>query len=213
MLQLRDAATGKVAWEVARPDEEGGTEPVLAAGRVLVAAPGGGLTAYDVQDGKAVWEAEGASLPEAVVDGVAVLDLTDRVEARRLSDGTVAWTVTTAGDVVRSREGNGIVLVDDRQGQLGDSTVSLLDPKNGRPTWTVTSEQRASSFNGGVATTVVLVGVRSQESSGGDGALRALSLKDGRTLWEVTADFFGHVSTSGELPGVVVGLDTSEGRA
>lgn len=235
VLQLRDAQDGEVIWEVERPREEGTTEPLVTGNRVLMAEPAGDLTAYDVRDGMVRWKTKGTQLPEAVVDGMAVFDLADRVEARRLADGAVVWTVKTAGDVVRSREGNGIVLVDDGRSSpdpscgssdspclvrvpgvtapgLGESKVSLLDPGTGGATWTVTSTQRASSFNGGVSESVALIGVADAESFGGEGSIRALSLTDGRTLWELPANSVSHVATSGELLGVVVDLERPEGR-
>ena len=230
VLQVFDASTGSTRWTRELSPTDGATEPVLIDDVVLVAAPGGSpTTAYALSDGTPRWSVPEGDLPQAVVVGRAVFDLRDRVEARRVADGSLAWSVPSSGDVVQSRD-TGIVLLEDPSQPTADcspctvtipaptgpavtarGTATRLDPRTGKRTWQATVSGHPDSNTSAVSATLALVGVTSDQ--GGHSTVVALDLATGRPAWTFTSDYIGGTAVSGDVAAVTTGTDDPTAHA
>ncbi|MFD9634335.1 protein kinase domain-containing protein [Streptomyces violascens] len=147
-----DALSGKVLWSVAG----GGGQllsddlaPVVADGRVLVRAPGGGsLRAYDAGNGKPVWSADVSAYSGVHPAGPTVLlPTTDgHVTALNSATGKESWRKAGVGGP-RSQwvvpvDGKGAALVATPSTDGRSTSVAALDPATGSVRWQARADGR-----------------------------------------------------------------------
>ncbi|GGU46475.1 protein kinase domain-containing protein [Streptomyces violascens] len=147
-----DALSGKVLWSVAGGGGQPLSDdlaPVVADGRVLVRAPGGGtLRAYDAGNGKPVWSADvsaysgvhpaGPTVLLPTTDGhVTALDSTTGKESWRkaaLGGPRSQWAVTVDG------KGAAFVVTPSADGR--STSVAAVDPATGSVRWQARADGR-----------------------------------------------------------------------
>lgn len=219
VLQANDAADGSLRWQIDL-GRTGATTPVLVGDSVVVAAPGGGATAYALEDGAARWSVPEAGAPHAVAGDLAVFDLGDRLEARRAADGEVAWTRATGGDLIQARAGGPLALVAqaaakkplvETAARPGPSWLSLLDPATGADRWSARLPGRVDIDSSAVSARHVLATYATDYS--GRTTVAALRLADGKREWSYPAGPVNSVSAAGEIPAVTVGVDRARAEA
>ncbi|MFE3183994.1 PQQ-binding-like beta-propeller repeat protein [Streptomyces violascens] len=147
-----DALSGKVLWSVAG----GGGQllsddlaPVVADGRVLVRAPGGGsLRAYDAGNGKPVWSADVSAYSGVHPAGPTVLLPTadGRVTALNSATGKESWRKAGVGGP-RSQwvvpvDGKGAAFVATPSADGRSTSVAALDPATGSVRWQARADGR-----------------------------------------------------------------------
>ncbi len=155
--------------------------PVIADGRVYVAAIRGGVRAFDLQSGASVWQHASdlrISGGPGVGDGLVVVGTLDgEVIALDAATGAERWTAQVTNEVIAAPTiGQGVVLV-----RSNDGRVTAFDPASGERRWFWVRELPSLTVRGNDAPVLgpgfVFVG-------NDDGTLAALSLSDGRTMWE-----------------------------
>ncbi|ASR44521.1 outer membrane protein assembly factor BamB [Xanthomonas citri pv. mangiferaeindicae] len=155
--------------------------PVVADGRVYVAAIKGGVRALDLQSGASVWRHESdlrLSGGPGVGDGLVVVGSLDGdVLALDAATGEQRWTAKVTNEVIAAPTiGQGLVLV-----RSNDGRVTAFDIASGERRWFWVRELPSLTVRGNDAPVLgpgfVFVG-------NDDGTLAALALADGRTLWE-----------------------------
>jgi len=157
--------------------------PAVADGRVYAAAVEGGVRAFDLQTGAAVWT-YASKLPlsggPGAGDGVVVVgSLEGDVVALDASTGSEKWKAKVANEVIAAPViGQGLVLV-----HSNDGRVSAFDENTGERRWFWNHDAPALSVRGNDSPLLVpgLAFVGND-----DGTLSSLSLTDGRPLWEQT---------------------------
>ncbi|MFD7167196.1 protein kinase domain-containing protein [Streptomyces violascens] len=147
-----DALSGKVLWSVAG----GGGQllsddlaPVVADGRVLVRAPGGGsLRAYDAGNGKPVWSADVSAYSGVHPAGPTVLLPTadGHVTALNSATGKESWRKEAVGGP-RSQwvvpvDGKGAAFVATPSTDGRSTSVAALDPATGSVRWQARADGR-----------------------------------------------------------------------
>ncbi len=157
--------------------------PTIADGRVYAAAVEGGVRAFDLQTGAAIWHYE-SELPlsggPGVGDGiVAVGSLEGDVIALDAATGAEKWKAKVGNEVIAAPAiGQGLVVV-----HSNDGRVTAFDAATGERRWFWNHEQPTLTVRGASGVTLgpgyVFVG-------NDDGTVSALSLADGRPLWEAT---------------------------
>ena len=155
--------------------------PAIVDGRVYAAAIEGGVRAFDLQSGAAVWH-YASDLPlsggPGAGDGlVAVGSLEGDVVALDAATGAERWTAKVDNEVIAAPAiGQGMVIV-----HSNDGRVSAFDAASGERRWFWNHEQPSLTVRGGSSVTLgpgfVFVG-------NDDGTLSALAMADGRPLWE-----------------------------
>lgn len=155
--------------------------PSIADGRVYAAAIEGGVRAFDLQSGAALWHYD-SELPlsggPGAGDGlVAVGSLEGDVIALDAATGAERWTAKVDNEVIAAPTiGQGLVLV-----HSNDGRVSAFDAASGERRWFWNHDQPSLTVRGGSSVTLgpgfVFVG-------NDDGTVSALALADGRPLWE-----------------------------
>ncbi|HEV8695809.1 MAG TPA: outer membrane protein assembly factor BamB, partial [Lysobacter sp.] len=156
--------------------------PVVADGRVYAAAVEGGVHAFDLQTGKAVWQYESKlrlSGGPGTGDGLVVIGgLEGEVIALDAATGTEKWKAKVPAEVIAAPTiGQGSVFV-----RSNDGHVTAFDAANGERRWFWVYEVPALSVRGNDA---VVLGPGFVFVGNDDGSVSALSIADGRTLWNV----------------------------
>jgi len=160
-----------------------GQRPAVAEGRVYAAAVEGGVRAFDLQTGKAVWTYE---TKHAVTGGpgtgdglVVVGGLDGEVIALDAATGAEKWQAKVTAEVVAPPAvGQGLVFV-----RSNDGRVTALDAASGERRWFWNRDLPTLTVRGNDAPTlgpgVIFVG-------NDDGTVSTLAMADGRPLWEQT---------------------------
>lgn len=156
--------------------------PAVADGRVYAAAIEGGVRAFDLQSGNAVWRYESdkqLSGGPGAGDGLVVVGgLDGEVIALDAATGTEKWTASVPAEVIAAPVvGLGSVFV-----RSNDGRVTAFDAASGQRRWFWVHDVPTLSVRGNDAVTLgpgfVFVG-------NDDGSVSALSASDGRTLWNL----------------------------
>jgi outer membrane protein assembly factor BamB len=155
--------------------------PAVADGRVYAAAVDGGIRAFDLQTGAAVWHYPSRlrlSGGPGAGDGLVVAGgLDGEVVALDAATGAERWTAQVSNEVIAAPAvGQGLVLV-----RSNDGRVTAFDADSGERRWFWNHDLPSLTVRGNDAPLLVpgLVFVGND-----DGTLAALSLADGRPLWE-----------------------------
>ena len=155
--------------------------PVVADGHVYAAAVKGGVHAFDLQTGKALWHYE-SKLPlsggPGAGDGLVVVgSLEGDVVALDAATGQEKWTAKVPNEVIAAPTiGQGMVIV-----HSNDGRVTAFDEATGEPRWFWNHDLPNLTVRGNDAP---LLGPGFVFVGNDDGTLTALSLVDGRSLWD-----------------------------
>lgn len=155
--------------------------PAVADGHVYAAAVKGGVHAFDLQTGKALWEYK-SKLPLSGGPGagdnlVVVGSLEGDVVALDAATGHEKWTAKVPNEIIAAPTiGQGMVLV-----HSNDGRVTAFDEATGERRWFWTHDMPNLTVRGNDA---VLLGPGYVFVGNDDGTMTALSLADGRSLWE-----------------------------
>lgn len=154
--------------------------PAIADGRVYAAAVEGGVSAFDLRSGQAVWR-YASELPltggPGAGDGLVVVgSLEGDVVALDAATGAEKWKSKVANEVlVAPAVGGGMVFV-----HSNDGRVTALDAGTGERRWFYSADVPALTVRGNGAMTVgpgiLFVG-------NDNGTLTALSMTDGGVVW------------------------------
>ncbi len=186
--------TAKVSklWSAGAGDGEGrlGARqgPAVADGRVYAAAVEGGVRAFDLKTGQALWhydpKAEKDKQPLLLSGGpgagsglVVVGGLNGEVVALDAANGAEKWKARVGNEVIAAPViADGLVFV-----RSNDGRVTAFDAGSGERRWFWSREVPALSVRGNDA---VVVGPGFVFVGNDDGTVAALSEQDGRLLWE-----------------------------
>lgn len=156
--------------------------PAVDGGRVFAAAAEGGVTALDLQTGKAVWRHESklrlGSGP-GVGEGIVVVGgLDGDVIALDAATGAEKWRARVGNEVIAAPAiGQGRVFV-----RSNDGRVTAFDVATGQRRWFWNHDLPSLTVRGNDAPTlgpgVLFVG-------NDDGSVTMLAVDDGRPLWDV----------------------------
>ena len=155
--------------------------PAIADGHVYAAAVEGGVRAFDLQTGQALWHYE-SELPlsggPGAGDGVVVVgSLEGDVVALDAATGAQKWTAKVGSEVVAAPTvGQGLALV-----RSNDGRITAFDEASGERRWFWEHETPTLSVRGNDAP---LLGPGLVFVGNDDGTVSALALADGRVLWE-----------------------------
>ena len=123
-----DAASGEKRWHTTQSTDPRATPyQSWVIGSVLITGGGtGGLTAYDVQSGRQLWQVPGATTyGDALTDGPHfIVSVGDGVTAYSVADGSQAWSSTLTPDTVNTR----LIASDAGLVAVGVDRVALLRP-------------------------------------------------------------------------------------
>lgn len=155
--------------------------PAIADGRVYAAAVKGGVRAFDLQSGAAVWHyASDLQLSggPGVGDGVvAVGGLEGDVVALDAGTGAEKWKAKVNNEVIAAPAvGQGVVVV-----HSNDGRVTAFDVNTGERRWFWNHDQPPLTVRGGSG---ILLGPGYVFVGNDDGTVSALALADGRPLWQ-----------------------------
>lgn len=155
--------------------------PAIADGRVYAAAIEGGVRAFDLQTGAAIWHVPSdlrLSGSPGTGDGLVVVGSLDgAVLALDAATGAQRWRAEVSNEVIAAPAiGQGLVLV-----RSNDGRVSAFDAASGERRWFWVREMPSLTVRGNGAPVLgpglVFVG-------NDDGSVAALALNDGQLLWE-----------------------------
>ena len=162
--------------------------PAVADGHVYAAAVEGGVRAFDLQTGKALWhyapKAEKGREPVLMSGGpgagdglVVVGGLDGEVIALDAANGAEKWRARVGNEVIAAPAiADGLVFV-----RSNDGRVTAFDAASGERRWFWTREVPALSVRGNDS---VVLGPGFVFVGNDDGTVVALSEQDGRLLWE-----------------------------
>ncbi len=155
--------------------------PAVADGRVYATALAGGVGAYDLQTGRALWHHDSElslSSSPGVGDGtVVVAGLEGDVLALDAATGAQKWTAKVGTEVLAAPAvGQGMVLV-----RSIDGRVTAFDAASGERRWFWEKETPTLTVRGNASP---LLGPGLAFIGNDDGTLSALALASGRLLWE-----------------------------
>lgn len=157
--------------------------PAVADGRVYAAAVEGGVRAFDLRTGKAVWHYESDLLlggGPGAGDGLVVIGgMEGDVIALDAATGAEKWKAKVSNEVIAAPAiGNGMVFV-----RANDGRISAFDAATGERRWFWVKELPVLTVRGNGTPTVgpgyLFVG-------NDDGTVTALSMSDGSELWTQT---------------------------
>ena len=154
--------------------------PEVSDGRVYAAAIKGGVRAFDLQTGKAVWNYESdlrLSGGPGVGDGLVVVGSLDgHVIALDAVTGAEKWQAKVPSEVITAPTvGQGLVLV-----RSNDGRVSAFDATTGERRWFYNKDLPSLTVRGNASVTL---GPGIAFVNNDDGTLSAMSLNDGRLMW------------------------------
>ena len=154
--------------------------PEVSDGRVYAAAIKGGVRAFDLQTGKAVWNYESdlrLSGGPGVGDGLVVVGSLDgHVIALDAVTGAEKWQAKVPSEVITAPTvGQGLVLV-----RSNDGRVSAFDATTGERRWFYNKDLPSLTVRGNASVTL---GPGIAFVNNDDGTLSAMSLTDGRLMW------------------------------
>ena len=162
--------------------------PAVADGHVYAAAIEGGVRAFDLQTGQALWhyepKAEEDKQPIRISGGpgagsglVVVGGLDGEVIALDASNGVEKWHARVGNEVIAAPVvADGLVFV-----RSNDGRVTAFDAGSGERRWFWSREVPALSVRGNDS---VVLGPGYVFVGNDDGTVAALSEQDGRLLWE-----------------------------
>ena len=154
--------------------------PEVSDGRVFAAAIEGGVRAFDLQTGAAVWSHESdlrLSGGPGVGDGLVVVGSLDgHVIALDAATGTEKWQAKVPNEVITAPTiGQGLVLV-----RSNDGRVTAFDAASGERRWFYNKDLPSLTVRGNASVTL---GPGVAFVNNDDGTLSAMSLSDGRLMW------------------------------
>ncbi len=154
--------------------------PEVSDGRVFAAAIEGGVRAFDLQTGAAVWSHESdlrLSGGPGVGDGLVVVGSLDgHVIALDAATGTEKWQARVPNEVITAPTiGQGLVLV-----RSNDGRVTAFDAASGERRWFYNKDLPSLTVRGNASVTL---GPGVAFVNNDDGTLSAMSLSDGRLMW------------------------------
>ncbi|HEU4813251.1 MAG TPA: outer membrane protein assembly factor BamB [Xanthomonadaceae bacterium] len=174
-------------WSAGIGDGEGRTGtrqgPAIADGRVYAAGLDGGVRAFDLQSGAAVWHfpAEGLRLAASpgVGDGLVVVGGLDGVVlALDAATGAERWRGKVGAEVTAAPAiAQGAVLV-----RSDDGRLTAFDAASGERRWFWAAPAPTLTVRGADAP---VLGPGYVFAGNDDGTLVALALQDGRALWQL----------------------------
>lgn len=162
--------------------------PAVADGHVYAAAIQGGVRAFDLQTGQALWHYQpkaGKGKERVQVSGgpgaggglVVVGGLDGEVIALDAGNGAEKWRARVGNEVIAAPViADGLVLV-----RSNDGRVTAFDAASGERRWFYSREVPALSVRGNDS---VVLGPGYVFVGNDDGTVAALSEQDGRLLWE-----------------------------
>ncbi len=161
--------------------------PVVADGRVYVAAVEGGVRALELESGRNLWRYTPEKKEKLRLSGgpgvggdlVAIGSLDGDVIALDAASGSERWRAKVTSEVIAAPAvGQGMVVV-----RSNDGRISAFDAASGERRWFHVQELPTLTMRGNAPVTlgngVVFIG-------NDDGTLGVLALNDGRPLWEQT---------------------------
>lgn len=157
--------------------------PAIADGRVFVTGLDGGVRAFDLQSGAAVWHFPGEGLRLAAGAGVGgglvvAGGLDGTVVALDAATGAERWRAEVNAEVTAPPAiGQGAVLV-----RGNDGRVTAFDAASGEQRWFWTAQAPPLTVRG---TDAPILGPGYVFLGNDDGTIVALALQDGRVLWEL----------------------------
>lgn len=154
--------------------------PAVAEGRVYAAAIKGGVRAFDLQNGSALWHYESdarLSGGPGAGDGLVVVGTLDgEVIALDAATGAEKWQAKVANEVIAAPViGQGFVLV-----RSNDGRVSAFDAASGERRWFSNHDLPSLTVRGNAPVTL---GPGIVFAGNDDGTLSAMGLSDGRPMW------------------------------
>jgi outer membrane protein assembly factor BamB len=192
LTEFTPSANVTKAWSVGAGEGEGliGVRqgPAVADGRVYAAAIEGGVRAFDLQTGQAVWHYEAKTEkgkqplrlsggPGAGEGLVVVGGLDGEVLALDAANGAEKWRARVGNEVIAAPViGDGLVFV-----RSNDGRVTAFDAATGERRWFWSREVPSLSVRGNDS---VVLGPGFVFVGNDDGTVAALAEQDGRLLWE-----------------------------
>ena len=187
LVEFAPTVTVTPLWSAGVGDGEGRTGtyqgPAIADGRVFATGLGGGVRAFDLLTGAALWHFDDEDLRLAagpgVGDGLVVAGgLDGEVVALDAQTGAERWRATLNSEITAPPAvGQGAVLV-----RTDDGRISAFDAASGDRRW----------FWAGPLPTLTVRGTDAPALGPGyvfvgndDGTVVALALQDGRVLWQL----------------------------
>ena len=154
--------------------------PAIAEGRVYAAAIKGGVRAFDLQSGSALWHYESdarLSGGPGAGDGLVVVGTLDGdVIALDAATGAEKWRAKVPNEVIAAPViGQGFVLV-----RSNDGRVSAFDAASGERRWFFNHDLPSLTVRGNAPVTL---GPGIVFAGNDDGTLSAMGLSDGRPIW------------------------------
>lgn len=184
LVQISPSATVSQLWSASlgKGSKDLGIDmhPTIADGHVYVVAVEGGVSAFDLKTGQALWH-YASKLPltggPGAGDGIVVVgSLEGDVVALDAATGTEKWTSKVANEVlVAPAMGGGMVFVHSNDGRL-----TALDQATGERRWFYSPDVPSLTVRG---TGGITVGPGILFVGNDNGTLTALSMSDGSVRW------------------------------
>lgn len=154
--------------------------PEVSDGRVFAAAVEGGVRAFDLQTGNAIWTYDSEqrlSGGPGVGDGLVVVGSLDgHVIALDAATGAERWQAKVPNEVITAPAvGQGLVLV-----RSNDGRVTAFDASSGERRWFSNKDLPSLTVRGNASVTL---GPGIAFVNNDDGTLSAIGLNDGRPMW------------------------------
>jgi outer membrane protein assembly factor BamB len=187
LTEITPTATVTKLWSASAGKGEGRVGarqgPGIADGHVYAAAIKGGVSAFDLQTGAALWHFDSdlsLSGGPGAGDGLVVVGgLEGDVVALDATTGAQKWTAKVSNEVIAAPAiGQGMVFV-----RSNDGRITAFDAASGERRWFWTHDLPTLTVRGNDGPTLgpgyLFVG-------NDDGTMTALAIADGRPLWEQT---------------------------
>jgi outer membrane protein assembly factor BamB len=184
LVNFTPTVTVKKLWSVSVGKGEKrlglGQQPAVAEGHVYAAAVAGGVSAFDLESGKQLWNYPSKlnlSGGPGVGSGLVVVgSLKGDIIALDAATGAEQWTAKVSSEVISAPAiGGGMVFV-----HSSDGRITGFDASNGERSWFYNVDAPPLTVRGNSGITlgpgILFVG-------GDDGTLTALNMNDGRVMW------------------------------